>query len=118
MDAKLSVAGGSVRSVTTSDTAHHDKNRVLRTRDDAEAYVATVCFKHGPPRLAGVELEWMIRSRSAPMAPPDVMVLATALGPHAPPTLSPDSPALPLPHGSTVTVEPGGQVEIASPPLP
>ena len=36
MDAKLSVAGGSVRSVTTSDTAHQDKNRVLRTRDDAE----------------------------------------------------------------------------------
>src|SRR3954470_12813912 len=56
MDAKLSVAGGSVRSVTTSDTAHHDKNRVLRTRDDAEGYVASVCFKHGPPRLAGGEL--------------------------------------------------------------
>jgi len=29
--------------------------QVLRSREDAEAYVASVCFKHGPPRLVGVE---------------------------------------------------------------
>ena len=44
-------------------------------------------------------------------------VLRSALGPHVPPSLHPSSPARALPAGSTVTVEPGGQVELASPPL-
>ena len=117
MDEKLSVAGGSVRSVTTSDTVHHDKNRVLRTRDDAEGYVASVCFKHGPPRLAGVELEWLVHQAATPAAPLDPRTLRTALGPYAPTSLDPGSPARALPGGSLVTVEPGGQVELASPPL-
>jgi glutamate--cysteine ligase len=117
MDEKLSVAGGSVRTVTTSDTVHHDKNRVLRTRDDAEGYVASVCFKHGPPRLAGVELEWLVHQAATPAAPLDPRTLRTALGPYAPTSLDPGSPARALPGGSLVTVEPGGQVELASPPL-
>jgi hypothetical protein len=29
---------------------------ILRDRAAAAAYVALVCFKHGPPRLPGVEL--------------------------------------------------------------
>ncbi|WP_346093788.1 ergothioneine biosynthesis glutamate--cysteine ligase EgtA [Pseudonocardia benzenivorans] len=91
--------------------------RQLRSLSEAEAYVASVCFKHGPPRLQGVELEWLVHSGTAPGAPPDRARLASALGPHAPTTLVPSSPAQPLPHGSTVTVEPGGQVELASPPL-
>ena len=91
--------------------------RLLRTEDDAEVYVASVCFKHGPPRLAGVELEWLVHQAAAPAAPLDPAVLRTALGPHAPPSLDPASPARALPGGSTVTVEPGGQVELASPPL-
>ncbi len=90
---------------------------VLRDCADAEAYVASVCFKHGPPRLVGVELEWVVHGPD-PARPVDRDQLATALGPHAPRTLDPGSPALPLPAGSTVTVEPGGQVELASPPLP
>jgi glutamate--cysteine ligase len=89
----------------------------LRSRADAEAYVASVCFKHGPPRLLGVELEWLVHPVSVPAAPVDAAALRAALGPHAPPTLDPRSPARPLPGGSTVTVEPGGQVELASPPL-
>ena len=39
---------------------------MLRDRADAEAYVASVCFKHGPPRLTGVELEWLVRPRVRP----------------------------------------------------
>jgi glutamate--cysteine ligase len=97
--------------VTTDDV------RVLRNVDDAEVYVASVCFKHGPPRLTGVELEWLVHPTAAPAAPLDRAVLRTALGPHAPPSLDPSSPARALPGGSTVTVEPGGQVELASPPL-
>ena len=112
MEAKLSVAGGSVRSMTGDETS-----RVLRTRDDAERYVASVCFKHGPPRLVGVELEWLVHHTAEPAAPLDPTVLRAALGPYAPPSLDPRSPARPLPGGGTVTVEPGGQVELASPPL-
>ena len=89
----------------------------LRSLSEAEAYVASVCFKHGPPRLLGVELEWLVHTGASPGAPPNRAALAAALGPHAPTTLVPSSPAQPLPHGSTVTVEPGGQVELASPPL-
>ena len=91
---------------------------VLHDCADAEAYVASVCFKHGPPRLVGVELEWLLHRRAVPDAPIDVRALTTALGPHAPTTLDPGSPARPLRAGSTVTVEPGGQAELASPPLP
>lgn len=89
---------------------------VLHDCADAEAYVATVCFKHGPPRLAGVELEWLLRRQVLPDTGPDAASLVAALGPHAPASLDPSSPALPLPEGSAVTVEPGGQVELASPP--
>lgn len=91
---------------------------VLRDCADAEAYVASVCFKHGPPRLLGVELEWLLEQPATPSAPVDVGALTAALGPHAPTTLDPRSPALPLPAGSAVTVEPGGQIELASAPLP
>jgi glutamate--cysteine ligase len=90
---------------------------VLRTREQAEAYVASVCFKHGPPRLLGVELEWLL-ARPSGRPPLDLETLVSALGPHTPTTVDPDSPALPLPSGSLVTVEPGGQVELASPALP
>jgi glutamate--cysteine ligase len=89
----------------------------LRSRADAEAYVASVCFKHGPPRLVGVELEWLVHPTAAQAAPVDAALLRSALGPYAPVTLDPRSPARALPGGSTVTVEPGGQVELASPPL-
>jgi glutamate--cysteine ligase len=90
---------------------------VLHDCADAEAYVASVCFKHGPPRLVGVELEWLLHRPHAPRAPTDAAALAVALGPHAPTTMDPASPALPLPEGSEVTVEPGGQIELASKPF-
>ena len=88
----------------------------LRARVEAEAYVASVCFKHGPPRLTGVELEWTVHHRDDPRRRLDLATLAAALGDHSPPTLIPDSPHQPLPAGSTVTLEPGGQVEISSQP--
>lgn len=51
-----------------------------------------------------------------PRRPLDLARLSAALGAHAPTTVNPDSPNQPLPHGSLVTVEPGGQVEISAPP--
>jgi glutamate--cysteine ligase len=90
--------------------------RRLRDRVEAEAYVASVCFKHGPPKLHGVELEWTVHHEDDPRRPLDAARLAAALGSYAPRTLVKDSPQLPLPSGSPVTVEPGGQVEISSLP--
>lgn len=92
--------------------------QVLHSAAEAEAYVASVCFKHGPPRLFGVELEWLLHRFHTPTAPVDRALLTAALGPHTPTSLDSRSPARPLAGGSTVTVEPGGQVELASPPLP
>lgn len=84
--------------------------------DQAEEYVAGICFKTGPPRLLGVELEWTIHHADDLTRPIDTHLLARALHPHAPRTIDPHTEHLPLPHGGVVTVEPGGQVEISSPP--
>ncbi|MGH3788814.1 MAG: ergothioneine biosynthesis glutamate--cysteine ligase EgtA [Pseudonocardiaceae bacterium] len=89
---------------------------VLRSRADAEVYVASVCFKHGPPKLLGAELEWVVQHSGNPHRPLQARHLADALDAHVPHSLDPDSPQTPLPYGSTVTVEPGGQLEISSPP--
>lgn len=88
----------------------------IRSLADAEAYVAMICFKHGPPERVGVELEWTIHHRNAPERPLAPAHLANALGGHAPTTLVPHSSHTALPSGSLLTVEPGGQVEISSQP--
>ncbi|MFL6142655.1 MAG: ergothioneine biosynthesis glutamate--cysteine ligase EgtA [Labedaea sp.] len=88
----------------------------IRDRVEAEAYVASVCFKHGPPKLLGVELEWTVHHENHPGRPLLAEQLAAALGSHAPQTLVPDSPQLALPAGSPITLEPGGQIEISALP--
>ncbi|MEV6281364.1 glutamate-cysteine ligase family protein [Kribbella sp. NPDC051770] len=87
----------------------------IGSRAEAEGYVAMVCFKHGPPQLHGVELEWTVHHADDPHRPLDAGQLSKALGVHAPATLVRGSPQLPLGRGSLVTVEPGGQVEISGP---
>ncbi|RSM79593.1 ergothioneine biosynthesis glutamate--cysteine ligase EgtA [Amycolatopsis sp. WAC 01375] len=99
-----------------SGSASNATAKVLSDRAEGEAYVASVCFKHGPPRLLGVELEFTVHYADEPARPLDPDDLATALGPHTPRTLSPDSPALPLPAGSPLSLEPGCQVEISAQP--
>ncbi|WP_024800227.1 ergothioneine biosynthesis glutamate--cysteine ligase EgtA [Nocardia sp. BMG51109] len=91
----------------------------LSSRAAAEAYVGGVCFKQGPPALIGAELEWLTGQggSSAPGARPELPPLVDALGPYAPRSVAPESPALPLPGGSRVTLEPGGQIELSSAPF-
>jgi glutamate--cysteine ligase len=100
---------------------------VISSREEAEHYVGLVCFKIGPPALVGVELEWLVHDAHDPTAPLTRARLAEALGEWGPRHLRPDhtdgrcneahNPAPPvLPRGSTVTVEPGGQVELSSQP--
>src|SRR4051812_46008917 len=113
-----SAVGTTPRSAVQDRTPSDDAASVaLGSRDAAEAYVASVCFKHGPPRRIGGALGGPVPPPPPPAAPVDGAALRAALGPHAPRSLDPRSPAHPLPGGSTVTVEPGGQVELASPPL-
>jgi glutamate--cysteine ligase len=88
----------------------------LHDRAAAEAYVASVCFKHGPPQLVGAELEWTVHYTGQPRRRLHLPDLVAALAAHAPTTVDPTSPQLPLRNGSLVTVEPGGQVEISAPP--
>jgi len=86
--------------------------------DQAEEYIAGICFKTGPPELLGVELEWTVHHTDDPSRPLDPALLARALHPHAPSTLDPQADHQPLPGGNILTVEPGGQVEISTQPYP
>nr|WP_245984364.1 ergothioneine biosynthesis glutamate--cysteine ligase EgtA [Streptomyces tateyamensis] len=80
------------------------------TENSAEVYVASTCFKIGPPGRVGVELEWFVHDAQQPhRAPSPDRVDAALAALH----LSPDRPLLPL--GSRITREPGGQVELSSP---
>lgn len=106
---------------STSDSTPHP---ALSSRAAAEAFIGGVCFKVGPPALIGAEVEWFTvcrdrtghTSADGPFAGrrPTAALLAQALGPHAPRSIAPDSPAEPLAGGSRVTVEPGGQIELSS----
>ncbi len=60
-----------------------------------------------PRRQVGIELEWLAVHAEDPSLPAslETVTAATAAGP-------------PLPGGSRLTFEPGGQVELSSPPLP
>jgi len=91
---------------------------VLRGRTDAEAHVGVVCFKQGPPALIGAELEWLLAHTDDRTTRPTLTEIATALGDYAPRSIAPCSQARTLSGGSTVTVEPGGQVELSSAPCP
>jgi glutamate--cysteine ligase len=100
----------------TSPPVPDQPSTPLRDREEAEGYVALVCFKHGPPRLLGVELEWTVHHGSDPTRSLDTNLLSRALGPHAPQTINPHQDQVHLPAGSLITVEPGGQVEISTAP--
>ncbi|MFG1673505.1 ergothioneine biosynthesis glutamate--cysteine ligase EgtA [Micromonospora sp. NPDC049282] len=95
-----------------------DRATVLGDEAAARGHLARICFKTGPPTLTGVELEWTVHDAADPTRPVGRERLREALGRHSPVTLDPTSPADELRHGGTVTVEPGGQVEISAPPRP
>ncbi|MFL6075146.1 MAG: ergothioneine biosynthesis glutamate--cysteine ligase EgtA [Mycobacteriales bacterium] len=85
------------------------------TEAAAEDYVHGICFKTGPPRRTGAELEWLVRDvvdPALPVAPHRLDAALTDLGlPH------PGQGGRPvLPNGSALTLEPGGQLELSSRP--
>jgi glutamate--cysteine ligase len=89
---------------------------VLHDLSQAADHISGICFKTGPPRRIGVELEWTVHRSDAPAAYLEATELRTALGTYAPSALGNPHPGAVLPGGGTVTVEPGGQLEISSAP--
>ncbi|WP_329025537.1 ergothioneine biosynthesis glutamate--cysteine ligase EgtA [Streptomyces sp. NBC_00690] len=72
---------------------------------EAEDLLRCICFKNGPPRTVGVELEWLIHDQRNPRHP----VAADRL------TAAHDR-VRSLALNSALTFEPGGQLELSSPP--
>lgn len=96
----------------TASGPPHDRDEPLSgrldhelTEDEAEDLLRCICFKTGPPRTVGVELEWLIHERSLPQLPVPESRLAAAVAAVRDRTLV-----------SALTFEPGGQLELSSPP--
>ncbi|MFE2056431.1 ergothioneine biosynthesis glutamate--cysteine ligase EgtA [Streptomyces sp. NPDC056465] len=72
---------------------------------EAEDLLRGICFKTGPPRTVGVELEWLIHDREHPEAAvPHDRLRAAADAVRA------------TPLDAALTFEPGGQLELSSQP--
>ena len=76
--------------------------RSLRTRD-VHQLVEEQCFPPSPSGRVGVEIEWLAVCLADPTEPVRPEVVGDA--------------GAELPAGSRLTFEPGGQVELSSPPL-
>ncbi len=81
-----------------------DTSERLRDCAAVQGFVERVCFKNGPPGLVGAELEWLVAFADSPSAPVPIPLLRTLIDAAGPP-----------PRGSSVTYEPGGQLELSSP---
>lgn len=79
--------------------------RTVITEAEAENLVKGICFKTGPPRRLGVEVEWLVHELRTPRLPvtPERLEAAYAA-------------LRTVPLRSALTVEPGGQLELSSPP--
>ena len=79
--------------------------RTALTAAEVEALVRGICFKTGPPRNVGVEVEWLVhelRTPQLPVAPERLEAAYAALRT--------------VPLRSALTIEPGGQLELSSSP--
>lgn len=71
----------------------------------AEDLVHGICFKTGPPRVLGAELEWFVLDAERPGEPLSPERLTAA-----------HEAAAALPLSSRLSIEPGGQLELSSAP--
>lgn len=81
------------------------ERRSAVTDAEVEALVRGICFKTGPPRSLGVEVEWLVHELREPQlpVPPERLRAAYAA-------------LRTLALHSALTVEPGGQLELSSAP--
>lgn len=81
------------------------EHRSVVTEAEVEALVRGICFKTGPPRFLGVEVEWLVHELRQPRLPVPPALLEAAY-----------AALRTLPLSSALTVEPGGQLELSSAP--
>ncbi|MFF2124184.1 ergothioneine biosynthesis glutamate--cysteine ligase EgtA [Streptomyces olivochromogenes] len=81
------------------------ERRSAVTEAEVEALVRGICFKTGPPRTLGVEVEWLVHELRRPQLPASPERLQAAY-----------AALRTLPLRSALTVEPGGQLELSSLP--
>lgn len=81
------------------------ERRSAVTEAEVEALVRGICFKTGPPRYLGVEVEWLVHELRQPQLPVPPARLEAAY-----------AALRTLPLHSALTVEPGGQLELSSAP--
>ncbi|MFD9224193.1 ergothioneine biosynthesis glutamate--cysteine ligase EgtA [Streptomyces sp. NPDC060064] len=81
-----------------------DQGRPI-SEDEAEDLLRCICFKNGPPRTVGVEVEWLVHDLDRPERPVRADRLTAAF-----------DQVRSLPLNSALTFEPGGQLELSSPP--
>lgn len=79
----------------------------VRSAADVARHVAARCIRPGPPGTVGVEVEWHVVDRGTPERRVPIDELSDVV-----------APTLPLGGRSTVTYEPGGQLELSSAPAP
>ncbi|MFF0450794.1 ergothioneine biosynthesis glutamate--cysteine ligase EgtA [Streptomyces sp. NPDC004609] len=75
--------------------------------EEAEDLLRCICFKTGPPRTVGVELEWLVQEQRGPRHPVPADRLRSA-----------HDRVRSLSLNSALTFEPGGQLELSSAPAP
>ncbi|MFK0115640.1 ergothioneine biosynthesis glutamate--cysteine ligase EgtA [Streptomyces sp. NPDC090994] len=82
-----------------------ERPRTAVSEAEVEALVRGIAFKTGPPRRLGVELEWLVHELRDPRLPVTPGRLDAAY-----------AALRSVPLASALTVEPGGQLELSSPP--
>ncbi|MFG2120355.1 ergothioneine biosynthesis glutamate--cysteine ligase EgtA [Streptomyces sp. NPDC048710] len=92
-------------SDSITDGGDCTEHRTAVTEAEVEALVRGICFKTGPPRTLGVEVEWLVHELRQPQLPVSPERLEAAYA-----TLRT------VPLKSPLTIEPGGQLELSSPP--
>ncbi|MBE8476388.1 ergothioneine biosynthesis glutamate--cysteine ligase EgtA [Streptomyces justiciae] len=92
-------------SDSVTDCSDCTEPRTALSAAEVEALVRGICFKTGPPRTVGVEVEWLVHELRTPQLPVTSQRLEAAYAALR---------AVPL--SSALTVEPGGQLELSSPP--
>jgi len=86
-----------------ADDLGPDQCATVRTEHDVRGFVTRTCFKTGPPGRVGIESEWFVHD----VADPEQRVPLDRL------TALVDD-ASPLPGGSALSFEPGGQLELST----
>lgn len=86
--------------MTFSPGLEHDLRPL--SESEAEVYIASTCFKTGPPGPVGVEIERIVHDAADARRPVPVAEVRAAAAGEA------------LPYGGAITFEPGGQLELSS----